>query len=207
VQIGSRRLRKNVVGGVPEQQVAKAKGVVSGNPLSIGTDQPLAHERGEVWRDLASVGKRLERATMEDLALDRGALQHRALFAVQLVESSGEQRAQRWRDRHLAVSLAGDREHLCDEQRVPSCRAGDPLAQLGGHLGADQVHDLVVLQRFEPERHRPGGPSLDEVGSRHTHQEDRRTGGEKRQVLDQIQECLLAPLDVVEDDDERGLLL
>ena len=50
VQLGTRRLGECVVGGVSEQQVVEAKGVLAGKLGLLGADQPLAHERGQPRR-------------------------------------------------------------------------------------------------------------------------------------------------------------
>ena len=47
VQPGSRRFGECVVGGVSEQQVVEAKGVLARKLGLLGADQPLAHERGQ----------------------------------------------------------------------------------------------------------------------------------------------------------------
>ena len=68
---------------------------------------------------------------MEDLALDRTALEHAPLGRLELVEARREQRVQRGRDDDVAGRLAGHRQHLLDEERVPGRGPRDPLAQLG----------------------------------------------------------------------------
>ena len=65
--------------------------------------------------------------------------------------------------------------------------------------------DVFVAQGLEPKRHRPGGAALAELRPRDAEQQDRCARGEERDVLDQVEERLLAPLDVVEDDDQRPL--
>ena len=47
--------------------------------------------------------------------------------------------------------------------------------------------------------------ALGELRPRHAEQQDRRARGEERDVLDQVEKRLLAPLDVVEHHDERPL--
>ena len=142
---------------------------------------------------------------MEDLPLDRTPLEHAPLGRLELIQARREQRLQRGRDDHLAVRLAGHRQHLLDEERVAARRASDPLAQLAGDPLRDQLVDVLVAQGLEPERHRPGGAALGELRPRHAEQQDRCARGEERDVLDQVEERLLAPLDVVEDDHERPL--
>ena len=138
MQVGADRLWERVVGGVADQQVAKAIAVVTGDLSAVGTHELAPHERCEPGRDLRLLGsERLDAAAVEDLALDGAALEHPALGLVELVEPRREQSLQR--RRHVDVSILGrHREHLRDEQRVAACGAGDPLAQLVRHRVADQ---------------------------------------------------------------------
>ena len=86
----------------------------------------------------------------------------------------------------------------------PAARAILSRSSPGIALG-DELVDVFVAQRLEPKRHRPGRAALGELRPRHAEQQDRRARGQQRDVLDQVEERLLAPLDVVEDDDERPL--
>ena len=125
VQLGSRRLGQGVVGGVSEQQVAEAEGVLSGELGRVGTDQALADERGEARRHRAAVRERLHCAAVEDLTLDRTPLQHGALTVLELIEPRGQERLQgRW-DGDLALAFHGHHHHLGDEQRVSAGSVGD----------------------------------------------------------------------------------
>ena len=65
---------------------------------------------------------------------------------------------------------------------------------------AGSVVDLGLRQRPEHERDRPLAAALRELGPGEAEEEDRRAGREQRDVLDQVEERLLAPLDVVEDE-------
>jgi len=63
--------------------------------------------------------------------------------------------------------------------------------------------DGVLRERLEPQRHRPARPLVEELRPRDAEQEERDAGGEERDMLDEVEERLLAPVDVVEDDGER----
>ena len=103
---------------------------------------------------------------MEHLALDRTPLEHAALGRLELIQARREQRLQGGRNDHLALSLAGHRQHLLDEERVAARGASDPLTQLNGDALRDQLFDVHVAQRLEPERHRPGGVALAQLRPR-----------------------------------------
>ena len=95
VQLGPGRFRERVVGGVADQQVAEAEAVLARELRLVGTDQLAAHERGQARRHLRLLRcERLHGAAVEDLALDRAALEHPPLGRVELVEAGGEQRLQ-----------------------------------------------------------------------------------------------------------------
>jgi hypothetical protein len=52
VQLCPRRLGQGLVGGIADQDVAKAEGLVAGNDGAVGTDQLLAHECGQMRFDV-----------------------------------------------------------------------------------------------------------------------------------------------------------
>ena len=76
-----------------------------------------------------------------------------------------------------------------------------------GTLVADQRVGVLRRQRLQPQRPRPAGTPLDELRPGHAQEQERRAGREQRRRLDQIEERLVAPLEVVEDHDQRRLLL
>jgi hypothetical protein len=208
VQLRAGGLGHSVVGGVPDQQVAEAEAVLARQLRPIRANELLAHECGQPRRHLALAGAEgLDTAAVEDLSLDGAALEHPPLGRLKLVEPGRKQRPQRRRDRQSAVGLLGHDQDLRDEQRVAARGMGDPLAQLRRHARSDQLVDLVVRKRLEPQGHRPRCAALGKLRPRHAEKEKRRAGGEQPHVLDEVEEGLLPPLDVVENDNERCLLL
>ena len=142
---------------------------------------------------------------MKQLTLDSPPLQHGALGWLELVETSSEQRTERRRDVDL-FGPACHRQHLREEKGVPAGRVGNPLPQ-PRRQSRDQLVGRFGGQRREAKSYGPFGAARDELGSRHADEHDRRSRGEQRHALDELEKRLLAPLDVVEDDDERRLLL
>ncbi len=185
--------------------MAKAKAVLAGQLRPVWADQLLPHQGGEGRRDRRLLRReRLHGAVVEDLALDRAPFEHASLGGLELVEACGQQRLQGGRDDDLAVGLVGDRQHLLDEERVAAGGPSDPLrAAAPARRSAEQLVDVLVAQRLEPQRDRPGGAALDQLRPRQAEQQDRRARGEERDVLDQVEQGLLAPVDVVEHDDQR----
>ena len=134
VQLRPRRLGESVVGGIADQEVAEAEAVLTRELRGVGADQLAAHERGQPRRHLRLLrAERLDGAAVEDLALDRAALEHPPLAGVELVEAGGEQRLQGRRHLDLVARLTRHRQHLADEQRVAAGRSGDLRAQLLRH--------------------------------------------------------------------------
>jgi hypothetical protein len=143
---------------------------------------------------------------VEDLALDRASLQHSALGLVELVESGREQRLQRRRHHGLRV-VGGHRKHLGDEQRIAAGGVLDARAKLLSNSFPDQFARLFRRQRLQPQRPGPAGPPLHELGPGHAQEQKWRTHREQRGRLDEVEERLVSPLDVVEDDDQRRQFL
>ena len=132
VQLGPGCLGERVVGGVADQDVAEAERVLAGERGPVGPDQLLAHQRGQPRGHLLlGRGEGLDGAAVEELALDRAALEHAPVGSLELVEPGGKKRPQRrWHD-DLVAGAGRHRDHLGHEQRVAAGGACDPLAQLG----------------------------------------------------------------------------
>ena len=102
-------------------------------------------------------------------------------------------------------------EHLLDEQRVAFGRVGDPRLDVGGEPDRaqqvrDQIRALVLAERLEDDRLADGRPVRD--GSRAGRggpctRGHRVVGAEPRDVLQQVEEGRLGPVDVLEQHDER----
>ena len=119
-------------------------------------------------------------------------------------------------DLALAAVLAHHREHLLDEERVAAGGGEDPRRAVLGDRGPPprrEMSSLAVLrgERLEQDRRRvelaaaPAGPQLEQLRAGDAEQEDRGVARPVGDVLDQIEEDGLGPLDVVEHDDLRPL--
>ena len=164
-----------------------------------------AHQRRQPGRTGVSRRERLHRAAMEELALDSAAFEHAPLGA-----SSWSSRAasSAFSVGGTATSspAGGHRHHLRDEQRVAARGVGDPLAQSGRDAGPDSASASSGGERLEPSAPAsPGGAPRAPAGPCTGAGAARRPRAAPS--LDQVEERLLAPLDVVEEHDERRLLL
>ena len=77
------------------------------------------------WRTaLTAVPGAEEGAAPEFLADDGGCIEERPLVCLQTVETRGEQRLDRMRQRELVSVFSGQREELLEEERVSLGRLG-----------------------------------------------------------------------------------
>ena len=207
-------LGNRVVRGVADEDVTETKAVVSWQRRPVGSDQLLANERQQVRADRGSLGlgqQRSDGAAVEEPPFDRAALDHGALRLAELVDARGQQRLQRRRHLELAVPALGPHgDELLDEERVPLGRVDDPLPRLLGEI-AEPLHErLAVLLRERVQgEHVALGLGAVHVGrvsnrsGRAVHRRRRGTSCDERgEVLDEVEERRLRPVDVVEDDDE-----
>ena len=90
---------------------------------------------------------------------------------------------------------------------LPAAAAAILARSSSRHVCSDQALRVSIVERFEPYRDRPGGTAVEQLRPGHAEQQQRRTTREQRHMFDQVEEGLLAPLDVVEHDNEWRLLL
>ena len=160
-------------------------------------------------------GEIADGAEPEAAAHDGCALDHRALPVLEPVEAGREERLDRRRHgKHAAFAFLGcHRGHLLDEERVPFRRSGDVHPDLGREALADREEErfgLSVRQRVEHEgvgvrtSGDPRGVALDEVRARKAEEQHGCVANPAREVLDQVEERRLGPVDVLEAHDERA---
>ena len=158
VQVGANALRERVVGGVADQQMPKPVRIVTHELRAIRPHKLLADQRTQPLVDLAvAISHRGNRTPMKEAALDRAALQDGTFGGVELVEPGSQQRLNRRRNlnaRRLAV--AGQGEHLFQEQRISLGNLHDPRTQLAvdtpklreqsfGLVDVEQPRTIVVV--------------------------------------------------------------
>ena len=100
-------------------------------------------------------------------------------------------------------------EHLLEEQRVAARGLGDPLCgpfleSVATQDRRDQFRALFIAERSERQRARVRGPAsprrprVHQVGPRQAEQQDRDVVAPASEVLDQVEEGRLGPLEVVD---------
>ena len=219
VQFRPRSLRQRFVGRVADQEVAEAVCILARELRLVRPDELLADETVQAGLHLRFLGgEGLHGATVEDTPLDGASLQHSAFSWLELVDPRGEQGLNRSRHSDLAVArVLDERDHLLDEERIPLRRVADPLLEIRRERGVTEqpLQQLVGLggaERLEQERRRvqlaaaPALPLVEELRPRDAEEQDRRLAREIGNVLEEVEEGRLAPVDVVEHrDDGRRL--
>ncbi len=168
MQVGPRRLREPVVGGVADQEVPEAVRVLSRQDRPVRTHELAPDERCEPRRHLRLLRRqRLHRAAVEQLSLDGAALQDSALRIVELIEPRDQQRPQRCGDLDFPAIRIAECRHLGQKQRIATGGADDPLAHVVRDGGSDERAGLVVRQRLQTQHRRPAGTTVEQLGPRH----------------------------------------
>jgi hypothetical protein len=231
VQLRAQFLWHAVVRGVANQQVTEPEGVLAWKSGSVRTDELLANEGLEMTSNVSSClggGELDHSAAMEHLALHRGPFDDRSLVRAQAVEPCCKKGLNRRRDGHRLEVACGHPiavrtlqepvvdehgEHLLDEQRVALGCIGDPSPHvLGEARSAQKVeHELsriLVAESFEQDRGRvelataPAGPVVEKLWASEADEQDGCVARPVGYVFEEIEEGRLAPLKVVEDEDE-----
>ena len=228
-------LRQRAVGGIADQQVAEAVGLIACEARLVGAYDVAAHEHREAALEEAVRhlgGELADRAEVELRALHRGQHEHGTFIARKSLQPVGEQRVDRRRHldveeavgRHPAAAVPAEqvvvdeqREQLLGEQRVAVGGPGDPRRGVGRQGPApeqvgDELPAVAVAERLEQQgvdvepAAAPAGTGIHELGPRKPDEQDRRVAREVGEVFDQPEERRLGPLQVVEDDHERPAL-
>ena len=219
VQLGARRLRERVVGGVADQQVPEAEGVVAGQRRRrSGGRAPCGRARA------AATGRR-DRPARAPRPRPGGRpaprpRRARAPRARTPAAGRAAPRAAPGSSSGTVTSLGrllDHREHLLDEERVPLGGGADPLAERRDRAPGRRAARRSARRSRRPRAARAArrsrsacpppqpGRSSSSSGRARQSSEDRRVAGPVADVLDQVEERRLAPLDVVEHDHERPL--
>ena len=115
------------------------------------------------------------------------------------------------------LDFAHHRHNLLEEQRIPGGRGADPCPELGVEAAVcrqqlvDQCLGLTGVERFEENRRgvefaaAPARAAIEQLRPAETEHQYRDATAQVADVLDQVEQCRLAPVNVVEDDDDRLL--
>jgi hypothetical protein len=194
--------------------VPEAIGVLA--PRARG-QQVLAREAEQARVDDRLVGldeQFAQRRAHEVLPSHRCALEHGTLVLRQAVESRRDERVDRRRDALQRTALREHRRHLLEVERIALRRLGDVLARgrVERPLQRDLVQQLAGLLVGERlERHaaaglrQPARPRVEQVRPCEAEQQHRRVVRPAGEVLQQVEQRRLRPVDVFDEHDERTL--
>ena len=210
-------LREPAVGDVADQDVPEPVRDLARDRRDRLARQDLAvDEIGERGVDV-QVGVELGDRAAPEHAADQGAVaEHRPRFRRQGVDPGRDERLQGVRDPHGGtLSLLDEHPHgLLDEERVAlglvEEDAPQPVRQGGAlHERVDERRRLGVRQRRQLDRDRPSPSTapararVQELRAGEADDEHRRVVDPVREMLDQVEQGLLGPVDVLEAEHER----
>ena len=234
VQLGADLLRRAAVGGLLDQDVVEAEGVLAREGRALGADQVLAHEGLQVASDAAGGPPRARaprpRPTRTPCRPPRRTGSPRAP-----PRESRSRRAPRraWIDAGTATS---PRSPVADpapssRRRRPSSSSIRSISSRKSGLPPADSAIRAVRPLVEPRRHRAGPrraprsrrrragasgserafgdaasprwPDVQQVRAGEAQEQQRDVAAPAREVLDEVQERGLGPLEVVEEHHER----
>ena len=216
VQLPAPPQQDRAVGRVLREAVTE-RVLALGRPRGLD-DQPAAFQGAERGREVRVARDGSEDRLGERPADHRCELQRVLGLLVERVETRGEERLQRRRDRDVDLVLVDRGDNLLEEQRVP-VGAGEDLFPNGrvlvGDERVDQPPALVLGERGEGELGRPVRvlrlePLLQpprrrlSIGPEGEHEETRKFVDELRGLDQDVHRRLVAPVQVLEDH-EPGL--
>ena len=214
VELGAELLGDPLVRGVTDQQVPEAKGVLD---HLVRADQLLADESCQLsTRGSPTVGSELtERLPFELEPNDGRTLEQLPLLVGEGIEPRREQRLNRRRHMFRVAPFDQHREQLLDEERIPRCNLADPGMGVGCELGtADELLDQLVRFDFRERLEREGlglglpapvPPDVDQIGPREADEQERGVSRPVHEMLEQVEQGRLGPVDVLDDERDRSL--
>ena len=212
VELAAQLLRKGGVGDVANQHMVEAKAVVAGEQGAVGAHELFPPQREQVTAETgrSEWDESRRRRRDEESSFDAPA-GGPPLAGRQAVDARCEQRLDRRRDGVSPASGRRPASRASARQRAGCLRPWTIRRRTSGQLaarreGVDEARDVGVVEWFERDEARGrGGPGrrLEEVGPGGAVQQDRGTAREADQVLDEVEQRRLGPVDVVHDDDER----
>src|SRR5512133_1015003 len=187
-------------------------------PLAAHELAPLQLVETLLELEAVAAGDGRECARPEDLADDGGVLEQLLVRRVERVEAGGDDPVDRLgKLEFLRPALA---RHANELLRVERVSAG-PLEQRRLYLrwtdraleqGVHETCRIVVGERGERQRDRirlaaaPGRPSREQLRSRGGNEEDGDVGEPVGQLVDEVEEAVVRPVQVLEHEHERTLL-
>ena len=217
VELGPRSLDEPGVGDVANEHVLEAVRMLAGDRGAALTGDEVAQQQVVEHRlDFLELGHQVsDGAFPEDAADHRRALEQALLVLRQPVDAGGDHRLERVGDPLGGrPALEQHPRRLLDEERVPlgllEQRAALGRRQLAiGEQRVEQFLALLGRQRLELDRRRaqaaaaPAGADVEQLGPREADDQQGCVLDPLGEVLDQLEQRLLGPVNVLEDEDQR----
>ena len=195
-------------------------------PIVVESDDLLGDQILQDFCDflLAAGPERRDPRRGERAAVHRRVLQDRPLRCGQTVQASRRERVQRLRHLQLFdvarhdIAVALRREQPAIEQhphglnriqRHPlraSEDLGDELARQPGHQPREQLTHRAVIQRPQCNRGRPTRTGAQQLGASEREDEKRKLGRPLKQVVDEVQQTAVGPLQILKRQHHRLFL-
>ena len=196
-----------LVGRVAQQAVAEAKAA-----FAVGHEEPVESSDHRLGVGLVELQRGDETRPRETGTEHRGASQHGAVGAAQLVDLHGHQRLDRLGKRVEFGAALQRGDHLGDEQRASGRARGDRFGDVPGERGVlgqllDEEEGCVRRQRREGHLERLDAvrhPESTFVGASRHDDEPAALADAPRDAPDQLDGGLVHEVHVV-DDDECGI--
>ena len=217
VEVGARSLRQPRIRDLADEHVLELERLLAADRGSVLAENEVAEEQVvEHGIDVRDVRREVsEGAPEEHAAHDRSPLDEPARHRRQPIDARGDQRLQRVRDPLLSALrlLCEGTDRLLDEQGIALRLREDGVdvdrhVHIGGEL-PDEGGGFVVRQRLELERGgtdpatAPGRALVEQLRPSEAEEEHRRGADPGGEMLDQLEQRLLAPVDVLEHEHER----
>jgi hypothetical protein len=212
--LGPLRLAHPRVGDVADEYVLEAECAVTGDRRAFLRHDELPLEEEVEHRADVEIGRQMvERATPEDAADQRSALQQPLDVGIEPVDSGSDQGLDAVRDPLEDVVVHQHPRDLLEEQWIAlgALEHHRPLRRR--HVTVHQRRrQLVALERAERgELDRAGpraasaprGPNLEQLGAGDRDDQHGRGPQRPREMLDQVEQRFFRPVHVLEDEDQR----
>ena len=218
VVLRPRRLGQARVGDIADQDVLEAvRRLVLEGRARLADDEVAEQQVLDRIGRVLALGQVLDRTRPEASADDRRTLEHRLRRGLQPVDAGRDQRLNGVRDLLDGALLAalGDVEHdLLEEERVAAGLVEQGAARLGRDRSVlvqrvDQRLAVRIAEGLELDRRRahaaaaPVGADVEQLRTREAEDHQRAVTHPLGHVLDQLEQRLLGPVDVLEDEDQR----
>ena len=212
VKLRTGALRERPVRGIADKEVAKAIALVLGKRGRGRADELLPHERREMRLDRRPTGSGERTATAPrwktSPSTDPRSITMRTRRRASRSAPGGARGSSGDDDLAVSAVLADHREHLLDIEWVPGRRGGDALPQFAGRAARASSWSMswrtLGAERLEQQRRRvelsaaPARPRVEQLRACDAEEEDRRVARQVRDVLDEVDEDRLRPLQVVD---------